>query len=115
MSINKIVVSGRTEIKALYNALDEILTRHLVNNVSMLTLNLETLTERLRENGADRITITTGHFWGPIKTILHKEIEYHLSRGEAIKLRAALEKKISERKWGTLTFSTQGLSLMPIV
>lgn len=98
-----------SEMKALHSALDWALTKDQSNNVEMLTLNLETLPERLRERSEEVIEISTGAFWGFWKNITRKEILWTFSRAEAIKLRAWLERELDKEYQETILVSRQWL------
>ena len=86
------------EMKALYIALDRKLCDLGEKTGHLLTLNLNTLSERLRENEEDIIRISTGTYWGFWKCVTRKEIVWEFSRYQAIKLRALLALQITRRR-----------------
>lgn len=102
------------EMKALYNALNDKLTDSIKTPGHLLTLDLPTLRERLIASENNIIRISTGAYWGFWKCVTRKEIVWDLTRLQAIKLRAVLERALAKRKRSRITVSKRFLEIVPI-
>ncbi|WP_107334094.1 hypothetical protein [Klebsiella pneumoniae] len=103
------------EMRALYNALNTRLGDVGGNEGHLLTLDLPTLSERLRASQEEIIYVSTNSFWGFWKCITRNEIVWELTRVQAIKLRALLGREVEKKRKSALVVTERLLSCLPIV
>lgn len=109
-----LVIAPR-EMRALYNALNERLGDNNGREGHLLTLGLNTLSDRLRAYNEGIVYVSTNSFWGFWKCVTRNEIVWELTRMQTIKLRALLERELENKRKTSLVVTERLLSFLPIV